>query len=225
MKKANWDWIYFTWMTLLPLFISIQSSYFVFQFAEIFNSQSFFSLLIVYLALAFAMGLAMIPTTLVSVLSGYLFGLESFPLVFFSYLFAALIGFLLGKLIQPTSIYKIIQKKKNLDLINGFIEMDPLKWIFLMRLSPVLPFALSNAYLSLLKIPIKSFLLASTFGMLPRTILAIWAGSEINYLREIAEGKTEANLQNYLSLCLLIISILGFYFLIKKKISEDSRSQ
>lgn len=220
MKKANWDWIYFAWMTLLPLVISIQSSYFVFQFAEIFNSQSLFSLLLVYLALAFAMGLAMIPTTLVSVLSGYLFGLESFPLVFFSYLLASLIGFLLGKLIQPTSIRKIIQKKKNLDLINGFIEMDPLKWIFFMRISPVLPFALSNAYLSLLKIPIKSFLLASTFGMLPRTILAIWAGSEITHLREIAEGKTEANLQNYLSLFLLFISILGFYFLIKKKLTK-----
>ncbi|MFM1912455.1 MAG: hypothetical protein RIR51_293 [Bacteroidota bacterium] len=218
MKKANGDWLYFIWMTLLPLLVSIESSYLVYNFTEILLNQSWVYILLIYIGIGFAMGLAIIPTTMVSILSGYLFGLNSLPLLIFSYLLASLIGFLLGKIIQPTSIKTLIQKKKNISLVNNSIEDEPFKWIFFMRLSPVLPFALSNAYLSLLKIPFKYFISGSALGMLPRTIIAIWTGSEIQNLSMIIEGKIEANIQNYLSLGFLIISIIGFYFLIRKRI-------
>ncbi len=220
MKKANWDWLYFIWMTLLPLLISVESSYLVYNFTEILLNQSWIFIFLIYTGMGFAMGLAIIPTTMVSILSGYLFGLNSLPLLIFSYLLASLIGFLLGKIIQPTSIKTLIQKKKNISLVNNSIETEPFKWIFFMRLSPVLPFALSNAYLSLLKIPFKYFISGSALGMLPRTIIAIWTGSEIQNLSMIIEGKIEANIQNYLSLGFLIISIIGFYFLIQKRINK-----
>lgn len=220
MKKANGDWLYFIWMTLLPLLVSIESSYLVYNFTEILLNQSWVYILLIYTGMGLAMGLAIIPTTMVSILSGYLFGLNSLPLLIFSYLLASLIGFLLGKIIQPTSIKNLIQKKKNISLVNNSIESEPFKWIFFMRLSPILPFALSNAYLSLLKIPFKYFISGSALGMLPRTIIAIWTGSEIQNLSMIIEGKIEANIQNYLSLGFLIISIIGFYLLIRKRINK-----
>lgn len=220
MKKNYWDWIYFGWMTILPILSSLESSYFVYQFADFFASQPLLNLIFIYLGLAFAMGLAMIPTTMVSLLSGYLFGFQSLPIVIISYLIASIIGFLLGKLIQPKSIYTLLEKKQFIHQIHHSIENQSFKWIFLMRLSPVLPFALSNAYLSLLKIPFRSYIFGSAIGMLPRTLLAVWSGTEIKNIEIMLEGENPLSLQNYLSLSLFFLSLIGFFALIKKNIKQ-----
>jgi uncharacterized membrane protein YdjX (TVP38/TMEM64 family) len=98
------------------------------------------------------MGMALMPTTLLAILSGFFFDWEAFPLLFLAYNFAALLGYGWGKKLGGDSLDLILKnypKAKNLieSRRNRIGEL-----VFFGRLSPVIPFAVSNLLFSLLHV-------------------------------------------------------------------------
>ena len=69
--------------------------------------------------------------------------------------------------------------------IDRAIEKDGFRFVFLLRLSPLLPFAASNYLYGLTSVPLGSYVLASWIGMLPGTWAYISAGS---VGRQVIEG-------------------------------------
>ncbi|WP_163377989.1 TVP38/TMEM64 family protein [Cyclobacterium sp. SYSU L10401] len=168
---------------------------------------------------ALMMGMALIPTTFFSVISGFVFGWEAFPFLVLSYTMASAIGYLSGRLLEKNSLEwllkpypkaeKIIEEKK-----------DRMGWlIFFVRISPVIPFAISNLVFAMLDTGLKRVLWFGLLGMLPRTFLAFFTGVLAGDIQEALRAKT-ASWQYLVIALLLIMSIWGIYSFFKTRRSS-----
>ena len=83
------------------------------------------------------------------------------------------------------------------------IKEQELKIIFFAKLSPVLPFALTNFVFALSGAKLKNILLGGFLGMIPRTVLAVWTGHQAKEIRKLLENPNEGSLQQILLIVLL----------------------
>ncbi len=168
------------WVSFMP---SIGSLVFV-PLAVKFNSflseldfGDFITVLTGLLISILLMGLALMPTTLIAGISGFIFGWQAFPWLVLGYTLATLLGYGWGKKLGGGSLEIILDKypkaKTMLERKSG--RMGEL--IFFVRLSPVIPFALSNLMFALLKSGWKKLVIFGTIGMLPRTTLVFISGT------------------------------------------------
>lgn len=71
---------------------------------------------------------------------------------------------------------EVFSDNKQFSAINRAIEKDGFRFVFLLRLSPLFPFAASNYLYGLTSVPLGQYALASWIGMLPGTWAYISAG-------------------------------------------------
>src|SRR6185437_2577144 len=103
--------------------------------------------------------------------------------------------------------FNVITSFKGADRIITNLKKDEAKVIFFARLSPVLPFAMTNALLSFLHANLFKLLFAGFWGMLPRTILFVWIGSNAAYIKDALEHPQENTPEKILFIFLLITSL------------------
>ncbi|GAA0880037.1 hypothetical protein GCM10009119_30070 [Algoriphagus jejuensis] len=132
--------------------------------------------LVFALVLAILLGLALLPTTLCALATGYYLGWLGFPGLFFGYLLANVVGYTLGKALNTDFLALLYQRKPELQQQMENKIQSPLSLIFFIRISPVIPFAISNFLFASLKIDLKKVLLYGIPGMLPRTLIAFGTG-------------------------------------------------
>jgi uncharacterized membrane protein YdjX (TVP38/TMEM64 family) len=72
--------------------------------------------------------------------------------------------------------------------IDEAVGESGFKIVFLLRLSPILPFNLLNFALGLTCVSLREYVLASFLGMLPGTLLYVYLGSLVTRASEIAAG-------------------------------------
>ncbi|MFC4870171.1 TVP38/TMEM64 family protein [Negadavirga shengliensis] len=156
------------------------------------------------------MGFALLPTTFLSVLSGFMFGWSSLPYLIVGYTLASIIGYSLGTKMGHNSLEILLQQyPKAADLIRH--KRKRMGWLVaFVRLSPVIPFALSNILFALLKAGLKNVIWAGLWGMLPRTILAFFTGIVADSLYQALKRKEE-NWQLLLIGLLFLLSAWGIY--------------
>ena len=158
-------------LVLVP--IAVQNS----QFLEQIDFSNVLDILMYVFGGMLLMGLALMPTTLFAGLSGFLFGWQAFIWVIVGYSLATLLGYLWGKKLGKDSLDLILDKyPKARDLIRQKKKKVG-ELIFFVRLSPVIPFALSNLLFALLKSGWKKLIIFGLFGMLPRTMLVFFTGT------------------------------------------------
>jgi uncharacterized membrane protein YdjX (TVP38/TMEM64 family) len=112
--------------------------------------------------------------------SGYLFGLiPGFLVVLASATIAAGVSFLIGR----TFLRETVQEwAKNLlgdrwDVIDTAVGNEGFKVVLLLRLSPLLPFALSNYLYGITSVDFVEFMMATFLGFSPGTFGIVYAGS------------------------------------------------
>jgi uncharacterized membrane protein YdjX (TVP38/TMEM64 family) len=71
--------------------------------------------------------------------------------------------------------------------------------------------------LAYLKVNLKSFLIGGTLGMVPRSMMALWIGSQAATWEMLLKNPDKIGIENIASLTLLIISGLGMFYLIRKR--------
>ena len=77
-------------------------------------------------------------------------------------------------------IQEIAQKNAKFKAIDRAIGRNSLKIVTLLRLSPLLPLALSNYLYGLTSVDLGSYVLGSWAGMLPGTIAYVAAGQALS---------------------------------------------
>jgi uncharacterized membrane protein YdjX (TVP38/TMEM64 family) len=86
-------------------------------------------------------------------------------------------AFLVGRYLARDWIGKKIAGNKKFDAIDKAVAQEGWKIVGLVRLVPVIPFNLLNYALSLTRVTLRDYVLASWIGMFPATVLYVYIGS------------------------------------------------
>ena len=150
--------------------------------------------------------------TLLTLLSGYIFGLA---LGTFIVSLCSTIGASIAFLTSKFLFYDYIQKRyeKQLVTINNEFINEGIFYIFALRLVPVFPFFVVNIVTSLLPIKLSTFFWVSILGMFPATLVYVNAGNELSKINSFSDI---LSFQVLLSFSLIGILPFTIKFLLKK---------
>lgn len=150
--------------------------------------------------------------TLLTLLSGYIFGLT---LGTFIVSLCSTVGASIAFLTSKFLFYNFIQKKykKQLVTINNEFINEGIFYIFALRLVPVFPFFVVNIVTSLLPIKLSTFFWVSMLGMFPATLVYVNAGNELSKINSFSDI---LSFQVLISFSLIGILPLTIKFLLNK---------
>lgn len=115
----------------------------------------------------------MMPVFLLIMVGGAVFGvLQGTILAMLSAVVGGTIAFLIGRHFAREQVARRVAKHPLLASIDRVIGEDGIKLVFLLRLSPAVPFVLSNYTLGVTRVRLRDFVLG-TFGLAP--IVAMYA--------------------------------------------------
>lgn len=197
------------WVTVMPGVGSLVllANYTVPETYVLENAQNH---LILTFGIALLLGLAFLPTTLTALAIGYFFGWVGFPSLFIGYLLANVIGYSLGKILNTDFLPLLSDQKPELKVeIENRIK-HPERLVFFIRISPVIPFAISNFLFASLKIDLKKVLLYGIPGMLPRTLIAFGTGLLASSFTDAQKAMNDP-FQWIILAILLFLSFWGLY--------------
>lgn len=138
-------------------------------------------------------GLCLVPTQVVSLVAGYLFGAGIGSVVgLLVVLVAAIIGFQLWSRVVGTRVLEAIGKEPRAYLVHrallGRSTARTIWLIALLRLSPVMPFAGTNLLMASFGVRGPVFLVATVLGVGPRLVAVALLGSELSEFQWDATG-------------------------------------
>ncbi len=119
---------------------------------------------------------AFVPASLLTLAAGAIFGLvRGTVFVFTAATLGAFFSFLIARYLARDWVSGRVQQDPRFAAIDAAIGEQGRKVVFLLRLSPVIPFTVLNYALGLTRVRGADFLLASV-GMLPGTLLYVYSG-------------------------------------------------
>lgn len=132
-------------------------------------------------------GLALLPTNVIGILSGWSFGFEAGILILATgVVSAATISFLIHSRLVGNRLPELFAGHPKAEAVfNALVRNNARRTtliIFLLRLSPAMPFALTNFLMASARVPVKSFIVGTFFGMLPRSSAVVFVGAGLSEL-------------------------------------------
>jgi len=119
----------------------------------------------------------MMPAVLVTIAGGYFFGLSTgVALVSAGATLGAALAFLIARHLARERVEKYAAASPRYAAIDAAVGKKGWPIVFLLRLSPIVPFVLSNYFYGLTAIRFWPYVLASWIGMLPLTFLYVSFG-------------------------------------------------
>jgi uncharacterized membrane protein YdjX (TVP38/TMEM64 family) len=202
------------WVTAMPF---IGSTVFAvnYDFLENYKLDGIFDYLTYTIFGALLMGLALLPTTLIALASGFFFGWISLPFLILGYSLASILGYGIGKLTNMDLTEQLFKKNPK---FRAEIESRKEKegsLVFFVRISPVVPFAISNFIFASLKVSLAKVLIFGIPGMLTRTVIAFSLGvAASSYIA--AKESMNTPLQWGIGIGLLIVGVWGIYGYVRR---------
>ncbi len=213
-KKRPVSIIAWLWVSLMPI---MGSTILILNYETISNWEldSLLDYTIYTLLAALLMGLALLPTTLTALASGFFIGWIGLPFLILAYSVASVIGYFLG--LQSNSGLLEILFTKNPKLKS---ELDSRKekegsLVFFVRISPVIPFAISSFIFASMQISLRKVLIYGIPGMLPRTLISFGTGVLASSFL-LAQKSMSSPIQWGIGAILLIFGGVGIYSYLKK---------
>jgi uncharacterized membrane protein YdjX (TVP38/TMEM64 family) len=117
------------------------------------------------------------PASLLTIAAGFAFGFAwAFAVVWVGATVGAALAFLIARHVARERVEKAARKRENFRAIDRAIGEKGWKIVALLRLSPLVPFSISNYLYGLTAIRFGPYVLASAAGMLPGTVLYVYLG-------------------------------------------------
>ncbi len=127
-----------------------------------------------------------VPGSVLTLAAGAIFGLvEGTVVVFLGATLGSTLAFIISRYVARDAVARRVEGDRRFAAIDGAIERQGRRIVFLLRLSPVFPFSLLNYALGLTRVRLADYVLAS-FGMLPGTILYVYSGRIAGELAALA---------------------------------------
>lgn len=206
----------FILFTFLPLLSSSILGYFLVKYQLEVSQFSFFQWFLLSIVLIFTSALALSPPTLLAVIFGYFLGYMATPLILLINIGAILLIYGVYKIFNFDSIQEFLNSNSKAKKILINIKKEELKIIFFTKLSPVLPFALTNLVFAVSGARLRNILLGGFLGMIPRSVLAIFTGYQAKEINTLMSQNGEGIYSKIILIALFGVSIWGIVFTIKK---------
>jgi uncharacterized membrane protein YdjX (TVP38/TMEM64 family) len=118
------------------------------------------------------------PGSILTIGAGFAFGLwKGFLAVSAGSTLGAALAFLVARFIARDRVEAIAKGNDEFRRIDNAIGKQGAKLIFLLRLSPVIPFNISNYFYGLTSVKFWPYVLVSWIGMIPGTFLYVYIGT------------------------------------------------
>ncbi|PYK64079.1 MAG: TVP38/TMEM64 family protein [Verrucomicrobia bacterium] len=118
------------------------------------------------------------PGAILTIGAGFAFGLwKGFLAVSAGATLGAALAFLVARFIARDKIEAITQRNEKFRNIDEAVGKQGVKLIFLLRLTPVIPFNFSNYFYGLTGVKFWPYVFASWIGMMPGTFLYVYIGT------------------------------------------------
>ena len=165
-------------------------------------------------------GLSLPGATPMSLLLAWLFGFwRSLILVSLGSTTGATIAFLLSRCVFRQSI--TIRFGERLEKFNAALQREGAFYLFTLRLIPAVPFFVINAVMGLTPIRVRTFWWVSQLGMLPGTMVYVYAGSRVPDLQTLADKGIQAVFTNsQLAQILSAFALLGLFPLVVRSLMK-----
>lgn len=202
-------------LVVLPLLVDSALSVWLYERGSmVLAGMSGLRMLAYFTVTAALMGLGLTHTTFVALVSGYFLGWEGFVGTVAAYGLAAAVGYRLATLIDHGALWKFLHRFPKAEAVVKELENETLPLIILVRLSPVLPFALMTFVLAAVRVNFQRFIVGSVLGMLPRTLFFYWLGTQTAGLNALLHHPERTTLGQWLVIGLVVASGVGLYLLI-----------
>jgi uncharacterized membrane protein YdjX (TVP38/TMEM64 family) len=143
---------------------------------------------VLFVALYAAAVVLFIPASWLTLAAGAVFGLvEGVVYVFVGAVLGSALAFLVGRYAARPWVEQWAAHSPKFEAIDRAVARDGRRIVFLLRLTPLVPFTALNYLLGLTRITLADMVLASP-GMLPGTILYVYYGRVIGDLAAVAGG-------------------------------------
>jgi uncharacterized membrane protein YdjX (TVP38/TMEM64 family) len=129
------------------------------------------------------------PGSVLTIGAGFVFGLwKGFLAVSGGSTLGAALAFVVARFIARERVAVFAQRNEKFRAIDSAIGKQGAKLIFLLRLSPIIPFNLSNYFYGLTGVKFWPYVLASWIGMMPGTFLYVYIGTAGKAAASVAAG-------------------------------------
>ncbi len=178
-----------------------------------------------HLAAVPAMAFALTPTTFIAVISGYFFGWYGLAGILISYPLAAVLGLKFGGAARRFVSRTSFETNPEVGAFLEKIRRDGFPMIVFARLSPVLPFAMTNVALSVLKLSLLPFMAATMIGMFPRTFIFFMLGKDASEIWTFLLNPTLEGLHALFPLVFIVVSTAGLLWVGRRALARQTRRE
>lgn len=206
----------FVAFTLLPLLSSSFLTYLLYEHQDSLGTLSTGQWILFSVILAGLCGIALIPPTFLAIVMGYFLGWAALPLLILINMLAIVLIYGLSGWLNLSWIENWLRNDPRRAAVLDRIRQEELKIIFFTKLSPLFPFAVTNLIFAASGAAFRNIVLGGFLGMIPRTILAVYAGTQARGLQELMENPKGSSLSQWLISGLILASVAGLFFVLKK---------
>ena len=156
------------------------------------------------------------PPTMLALIFGYFLGWQAVMPMFVVNFGGILFINLIVRWLDHDQVLAFIHRNPKAQSVLDSILNNELEVIFFAKLSPILPFGLTNLLFALSGAKLKNILLGGFLGMTPRTILAIWSGHEAHAIKTLLDNPNQGSWTQIIVVGLILVSIAGLWHAIQK---------
>ncbi|MFT5883798.1 MAG: putative membrane protein YdjX (TVP38/TMEM64 family) [Arcticibacterium sp.] len=164
---------------------------------------------------------ALTPPTFVALVLGYFWGWKTLPVLFLVNMGSIFIINRVVLRLDSAGLITFLSKNKRAAVLLDSIKKDELKIIGLAKLSPILPFTFTNFIFTLSGAKLKNILLGGFLGMIPRTVMSVWAGTQAKEIKKLLDDPNANNNQQIMVIALILISAFGLIYIIGKAVNRS----
>lgn len=163
---------------------------------------------------------ALTPPTMLALIFGYFLGWWAIPPIFFINFGGILFINQLVHWLDHDRFMRFLRQNPRAQSVLDRILNKELEVIFFAKLSPILPFGLTNLLFALSGAKLRNILLGGFLGMTPRTLLAVWSGHEAREIRTLLENPNQSVWGQVIIIGLVLVSILGLWQVVQRALKR-----
>ena len=167
--------------------------------------------------------LMFIPCLPITMAAGFLLGtIRGSIVITTASIIAACLAFLIGRYLARGLVEAGMgERNSRWRAIDSAINGDGLRIVFLIRLSPIHPFAVLNYLFGLSSVSMCDYAVASYFGMLPTTVMEVWSGAALGDLSELGQRNPISGPVLIAALVLTLLVTIAVTTLVRRKLQVE----